>query len=137
MKFVIGREGRFEVGDEIVLMPAHEGRYAFSNRKVKIPESLRLRRAGSSFTLQACASLSRGVAVEGHGYYARVLPEDAEQGLAEIDAAIEAKNKEISALYKERQAFLAAHVVRGERIGKKHARDAKETGEQDSPELRS
>jgi hypothetical protein len=118
--FVIGSsKSRFEVGTEVFVQPGGEGHYAFSERKFKYGPSLRVKRKGSSVCFTA--PLKRGVAQEGNGFYARVLPEDAEAGLEDIDRRIEEKREELNALCHERQEFLAAQVVRGEKITTKHA----------------
>ena len=118
--FVIGCEGKFSVGVEVIVQPGSTAREAFSNRVVKLAPVFRLRRVDGGVTSSA-ATMKRGVAEEVDGYYARVLPPDAEVGLADLDARIAARRAELDAMHAERQAFLAANVVRGERIAKRHA----------------
>jgi hypothetical protein len=118
--FVIGREGRFEVGASVFVQPQGTAENIFTGKKSKYGPFLRVRRTGSS-AVSYHAAMVRGVAREGGGFYARVLPADAEVGLLDLDQQIEAKREELRALHEDRQAFLAAHVVRGERIASKHA----------------
>lgn len=111
--FVIGRVGRLRVGTRLVVREATMGRELFSNKPVEIGASIGVR---TGFGNSESAPLVRGKAVESKDFYARVLPPDAEDGLRVIDEAIKTKEAEVAALYKERQAYLAAHVARGERI---------------------
>lgn len=122
-RFIIGRVGRFEVCDSVHVQPASTGHEAFTGKPVKIAASLCFRKDGRyvSYT----AGMKRGVAVEGPGYYVRVMPEDAEEALADIDRRLTEAQAAVRAMYDERQAFLAAHVVRGERVTvKKHVQPA-------------
>ncbi len=119
MKFVIGTAGRFSVGDAVRLLPPTVGRNPFTEKRVPVGAYVRL--VSERGTPLVSAPLRRGVAQEGPGFYARVLPEDAEEGLSELDQQIERKRAELLALSEQRQEYLAAHVVRGQRIGEKHA----------------
>lgn len=118
MIFVFGSEGRFETGTEVWVSPATTGHTAFTNRPVKIDAYVRLTRQRGGIVCGAV--FKRGVAVEGKGRYARVLPPDAEEGLAGLDRNIEAAEEALRVLRRDRQDYLAAHVVRGERIALKH-----------------
>ena len=118
MKFVVGKEGSFVVSDRAFVTPECR---ATSGKK--IPESIGVRGSSKHFTIK------RGIAQEwrdvhwgGDGalVYGRVLPEDAEPELAEIDEQIAVAESELKQLRAARQMFLAAAVVRGERITKKH-----------------
>jgi hypothetical protein len=118
--FVIGSaSSRFEVGSEVIIQPGGEGREVFSNKKYKYGPSFRVKKKGT--VISYTAPMKRGVAQEGKGFYARVLPSDAEAGLEELDFRIEAVREVLNNLCRERQEYLAAQVVRGERISEKHA----------------
>lgn len=117
--FVIGTVGRLQVGDRVVKREESVGRELGTDKPVKIPASLAV--AGSKTSALFTAQIARGVAKESKGFIARVLPPDAEPGLAELGARIVAKQAELDALYRERQEYLVAHAARGERIGVKHA----------------
>ena len=119
MIFVVGTDGRLEVYRVIRVQSATIAHQAFTNKPVKIGPWFMLRRGPSGTWVHAPMN-GHGVAEEKGGFRARVLPVDAERELAELDDQIDAAERVLAELRKERQAFLAASIMRGERISKKH-----------------
>lgn len=118
--FVIGKVGHLRVGTEVYVFPATVGRKFLSDEPVKIDASISVK---TGYGSRQSTTLVRGKARESKGFYARVFPTDAEEGLQALDNRIKEKENELALLREERQEYLAANVVRGELITKKHAKE--------------